>query len=218
MAMGVSIRRLMAIGAVALCAACRAAECPRWMSVMPVNEACEEELAADAADLGNTTFVDGIIWSCAVNPGGNPPSDKGAIFAKRWRKLSALVRKRSSISQGILLQATMGHGGFPGTPTPWQLTVKADGSSTYRMCPMDERFLAYIARTCRELSEAGPDFFMVDDDTRMIWGDVPGCFCPLHLAEFSRRTGRKWTRESVVEMLGKGDGSVARTWETVKFE
>ena len=84
------MKKITALGVaafcLALCAASCAAECPRWISVMPMNGVFEEEIAADAADLGNTTFVDGILWSCAVNPGGDPPSDKGAMFAKRWRK------------------------------------------------------------------------------------------------------------------------------------
>ena len=144
------------------------ATCPRWISVMPMRDDCVAELADDAADLGNTTFIDGIAWSCPVNPGGDPPDDKGAFYVKKWQTVSARVREKSSIKQGILLQATMGHGGFPGTPTPWQLAVKPDGTSVYRMCPMDERFLAYIARTCRAFSAARPDFFMIDDDTRLI--------------------------------------------------
>ena len=45
---------------------------------------------------------------------------------------------------------------------------------------------------------------MVDDDTRMIWGGVPGCFCPLHLEAFAKRTGRVWTREEVAKMLASG--------------
>ena len=46
-----------------------------------------------------------------------------------------------------------------------------------------------------------------------------GCFCPLHLAEFSRRTGRKWSREEVVSMLEKnGKGNDAKAWEAVKID
>ena len=136
------VERTKAMGlqiALALCICAPMAEaaapsaCPHWISVMPMRDDCAAELAADAADLGNTTFIDGILWSCAVNPGGDPPADKGAMFAKKWRTVSALVRENSSVRQGILLQATMGHGGFPGTPTPWQLAVKADGTSVYMM-------------------------------------------------------------------------------------
>lgn len=191
-------------------------DCPRWLSVMPLDDRHSAELADDAADLGKTTFIDGIAWMCSVHPGGNPPADKGASYAEMYRKTSSLLRKKSSLKQGILLQSTMGHGGYPGTPVPWQLIVRHNGTSVYRMCPLDERFLAYIARTCKTLSSAKPDFFMVDDDTRLVWMDVPGCFCPLHLAEFSKRTGRKWTREEVVAMLKKGESADRSAWMALK--
>ena len=211
--------KLISLAAAMACAEALAAQVfPRWISVMPMRTDCAAELAADAANLGDTTFVDAILWSCPVNPCGNPVDDKGSIYAKRWLIVSSLVKVKSNMRQGVLLQATMGHGGFPGTPTPWQLVVKADGTSIYRMCPMDERFLAYMARTCRQLSGAKPDFFMVDDDTRIVMGDVPGCFCPLHLAEFARRTGRTWSREEVVVMLGRGDSAESRKWEDVNVD
>ena len=193
-------------------------QCPRWMSVMPLHEGCEEALAKDAADLGNTTFVDGILWMCAVHPEGDPATDKAAMYVKRYKAASRILRGLSDVRQGILLQATMGHGGFPGTSTPWQLAVKADGNSVYRMCPMDERFLEYISHTCRTFAAAKPDFFMVDDDTRLIWGETPGCFCPLHLAEFSKRTRRSWTRQEVVSMLKKGVSRESDIWEAVKID
>ena len=37
------------------------ADIPRWLSVMPLHEHAADELAADAAALGNDTFVDGIV-------------------------------------------------------------------------------------------------------------------------------------------------------------
>ena len=201
------------------CVTMSAAEIPSWLSVMPLNEDSHEELARDCADLGNTTIVDGIAWSCTVNPEGDPVADRAAIYAECYRDVVTKLRALSKIKQGILLQATMGHGGFPGSVTPWQLAVKRDGTSVYRMCPMDGRFLAYITRTCRTFSDLRPDFFMIDDDTRLVWGDTPGCFCPLHLAEFSKRTGRKWTRDEVGDMLdSRNDPAMAARWDEVNVD
>ena len=202
-----------------LAASAAFAECPHWISVMPIPANRADELARDCADLGNTTFIDGIAWCCSVNPEGDPVADRAGIYAKCYRDVAPKLKALSKVQQGILLQATMGHGGFPGSVTPWQLAVKRNGTSVYRMCPMDERFLAYVARTCRTFSDLKPDFFMIDDDTRIIWDNVPGCFCPLHLAEFSKRTGRTWSREEVVKMLdSKKDPAMAAKWEEVKVD
>lgn len=216
-------RMISAAAFFAVCVMCSTAmstvEVPRWLSVMPLNEDGHDELARDCADLGNTTIVDGIAWSCAVNPEGDPVADRAAVYAGRYRDVAPKLRALSKIRQGILLQATMGHGGFPCSVTPWQLAEKRDGTSVYRMCPMDERFLDYIAHTCRTFSGLKPEFFMIDDDTRLIWGDTPGCFCPLHIAEFAKRTGREWTREEVVAMLDSGkDLAMADKWGVVNVD
>ena len=186
--------------------------CPRWISVMPLNAGDVESISEDAAMLGNETIVDGIAWSFAVHPAGDPVDDKAAEFAKRYRLAEPLVRARSKVAIGVLLQATMGHGGMPGTPAKFQRVVQPNGATIYRMCPLDKGFLDYIAAACRTFSAVKPDFFMVDDDTRLTWGvDMRGCFCPLHLAEFGRRTGRAWTREEVVAAF-KDDPETRKAW------
>ena len=192
--------------------------CPHWLSVMPLNEGNAASIAADAVALGEETIIDGIAWCCSIHPAGDPPADKAAIYAARYRETAPLVRARSRVKMGILLQSTMGHGGFPGARTPWQLAVHPDGTQTYRFCPLDRRLLDYVARACRTFDAEKPDFFMVDDDTRLVWEPVPGCFCPLHLAKLAEATGRAWTREEVVAKLREGDAALAATWERIKVE
>ena len=172
----------------------QAKECPRWISVMPLEETDVEGIAADAVAQGNETIVDGVAWITRLCPEGNPAADLAAQYASVYRKIEPKVRSRSRVRQGILLQSTMGHGGYPGEVSEYQASVKPDGTSVYRMCPLDSRFLDYIARSCRTLAALKPDFFMVDDDTRLVWDGVPGCFCPLHLAALEKATGRPWPR------------------------
>ena len=72
---------------------CRAdGDIPRWLSVMPLHDDAADELALDAAALGNDTFVDGIVWSCPVNPEGDPVTDRAGIYADRYRKVSSKLR------------------------------------------------------------------------------------------------------------------------------
>ena len=162
--MAVENRRLVALmgfAAVMFWAVTSKADVPHWLSVMPFHDNMADELANDCATLGNDTFVDGIAWSCPVNPEGDPVVDRAGIYASRYKKVAAKLRVQSSVKQGILLQSTMGHGGYPGTATPWQLAVKPNGESVYRMCPMDERFLNYISKTCKTFAKENIDFFFI---------------------------------------------------------
>ena len=213
-------RKIVRIASLACATAVLAAraDCPRWISVMPLHADRIDELAADAADLGNTTLIDGIAWSCAVHPAGDPVEDKAKRFAALCHEAVEKVRVQSKVQVGVLLQATMGHSAAPAVPAKFQCVVKPDGRSFYRMCPLDPGFLDYIAGQCRTFSTAKPDFFMIDDDTRLTLDpEATGCFCPLHLAEFAKRTGRTWTREEAVAAV-KGDPEVAAAWERMTVE
>ncbi len=190
-------------------------DCPRWISVMPLNADNIASVSADATMLGDETIIDGIAWSFPIHPAGNPVEDKASCFAARYREAEKLVRAHSRVRLGILLQATMGHGGEPGEPADFQRVVLPNGSTIYRMCPLDTAFRAYIAAACRTFSALKPDFFMIDDDTRLVWENAtPGCFCPLHLAEFGRRTGRTWTREEVLEACASAP-DIRKAWITL---
>ena len=74
---------LMGFAAVVFWAVASKADVPRWLSVMPLHDNKVDELANDCATLGNDTFVDGIAWSCPVNPEGDPVVDRAGIYVKR---------------------------------------------------------------------------------------------------------------------------------------
>ena len=196
----------------------QAAECPHWLSVIPLVEDDIDGIADDAVAQGDKTIIDGIAWLMRLCPEGNPVADLASQYAAIYRKIEPKVRARSKVKQGVLLQSTMGHGGYPGEVSGFQTAVKADGSTVYRMCPLDSRFMDYIGRSCRTLAALKPDFFMVDDDTRLVWGAVPGCFCPLHLSALEKATGRKWTRQEAVEQLQLGDREFRDVWEKIYFD
>ncbi|MBR3822256.1 MAG: hypothetical protein IKJ37_11650, partial [Kiritimatiellae bacterium] len=193
-------------------------ECPHWLSVIPLVEDDIDGIADDAVAQGDKTIIDGIAWLMRLCPEGNPVADLASQYAAIYRKIEPKVRARSKVKQGVLLQSTMGHGGYPGEVSGFQTAVKADGSTVYRMCPLDSRFMDYIGRSCRTLAALKPDFFMVDDDTRLVWGAVPGCFCPLHLSALEKATGRKWTRKEAVKMVQSGDAEFCKIWEKIYFD
>ena len=69
------------------------------------------------------------------------------------------------------------------------------------VCFLDPNWRAYYFETIRLYAREGFRVVWIDDDIRyhnhapLQWG---GCFCPLHVAEFNRRTGNHASREEIV--------------------
>lgn len=171
----------------------------RWLNVVPLLDRNEEELAEQLRWIKGNSLLDSAAFICTLVPEGDPAFDKAAVLARRFRKMKKLLAG-SGIKCGILLQATMGHGWVPDSRTPFQKVVSSDGNEPYIFCPLGNDFLRYIRGQIATLAAEEPDFFMLDDDTRLITGRN-GCFCPLHLAEMKRRTGTEFTRESLAQAL-----------------
>ena len=180
-----------------------------WINIAPLLPDHAEELAADQRWLVENTPVDAVAFCCTLVPEGDPAFDKAAVLAARFRRMKALLAG-SGVRCGILLQATMGHGWTPDSQTPFQKVILEDGREIYRFCPLGEEFLAYIRGQIAALAAEGPDFFMLDDDTRLITG-WNGCYCPLHLAEMGRRARRAFTRESLAAAV-HGEPETARLY------
>ena len=180
-----------------------------WINIAPLLPDHAEELAADQRWLVANTPIDSVAFICTLVPEGDPAFDKAAVLAARFRRLKALLAG-SGVRCGLLLQATMGHGWIPDSRTPFQRTVREDGSEPYTFCPLGEEFLAYIRGQIATLAAERPDFFMLDDDTRLITGRN-GCYCPLHVGEMERLTGRAFTRETLVAAV-HGEPETARLY------
>ena len=185
---------------------------PRWLNVAPLLPGHETELAADQREIFATTPTDAAAFIMTFTPEGDPAFDKAAVYAPRFLKMKELL-KGANGACGVLFQATMGHGWTPDSQTPWQKVVLPDGREPYIFCPLGKEFLAYLSRQAAQIAATRPDFFMIDDDTRLITCR-DGCFCPLHLAEFGRRTGRTFTRESLLKALAE-DPALLAQWDTL---
>lgn len=185
---------------------------PHWPSILPLTNEANDAAVEDAVFLGEHTLCDAIAWSCTLVPEGEPAMDKAAIYVERFQKVASRIRERSSVRQGFLIQATIGHGWVPGRATSWQKVIFENGNETYRFCPLGREFREYVAGQLKTLAAAKPDFFLVDDDTKLLSSKFDGCFCPLHLAEFAKQTGRTWTREELVAAMEAGDEALAAKW------
>jgi hypothetical protein len=86
----------------------------------------------------------------------------------------------------------------------WQFMVGDDGARSRTVpCPIDPQWKKYIGELYGLYAELKPEIIYIDDDFRyhnhrpVLWG----CFCPLHLAEMARRTGKALDRETLVERI-----------------
>ena len=180
-----------------------------WINIAPLLPDHAEEIAADQRWLVANTPIDSAAFICTLVPEGDPAFDKASVLAARFRRLKALLAG-SGVRCGILLQATMGHGWVPDSRTPYQKVTSEDGRERYTFCPLVTDFLAYIRGQIATLAAERPDFFMLDDDTRLITGRN-GCYCPLHIAAMARRTGRAFTRETLAAAV-HGEPETARLY------
>ena len=185
-------------------------ECPTWINVAPLLGDRVDELVADNRWLFENTLVDGAAFMLTLTPEGSPAFDKAGAYMPVFRRVQEGL-KGARGRCGVLFQATVGHGWTPDSPAPGQRFVGRGGGEAYVFCPLDDAFIAYLRGQADQIAAARPDFFMIDDDTRFITGR-DGCFCPLHLVEMHRRTGRTFTREALVEALAQ-EPDLARIYD-----
>jgi len=157
-------------------------------------------------------------------------TEPGLLALDEVHKRAAHLRRivpsfrNAGLEVHINVMSTLGHG------APTLNTVAALGfdpmvdhlgmASLGTPCPLDTRFLAYVAEVYGHMAQAGASTLWVDDDVRYGGHGTPGigCFCPLHLERISALLGRPVTREEIVGRLDRDgpeptDERVA--WQTV---
>ncbi len=187
----------------------------QMLNVAPLLDGYEKEMAQDVLALYSGNAISETAFIMTLVPEGNPVADKAAMLAEKYRKQRAAIGE-TEMPVGILLQATMGHGWAPNAQAPFQKLKVADGSTPYMFCPLDTAFQRYIFDAVRKLAALKPDFFMLDDDFRMLTGRG-GCFCPLHIARFNEITGKNYTEKTLREAV-KNDAAVARAYDKLLME
>lgn len=85
----------------------------------------------------------------------------------------------------------------------WQPLVDPNGREASAMvCFLDPDWQNYYLKSLRLYAQEGFRVVWIDDDIRyhnhqpLEWG---GCFCPLHIAEFNKRTGVQADRNTIVQ-------------------
>ena len=127
--------------------------------------------------------------------------------------LRPVVRRlrEAGLKVSINMWTTIGHsdiGRDERSRFSWQFMVGDDGAECHAIpCPIDPKWKSYVGELYRLNASLEPEIIYADDDFR--YHNHPpakwGCFCPLHLAEMERRTGKKLTREELVHQILSAD-------------
>ena len=72
-------------------------------------------------------------------------------------------------------------------------------------CPLDETFSTVFCGAVKKLAAMHPQLIMLDDDYRLnLRPYYMGCFCHLHMAEYTRRIGEEIPREQLEGLIFSG--------------
>ena len=101
--------------------------------------------------------------------------------------------------------------------------TRADGSlAPFANCPLDPAFQKRMAEDMAEFCRiAKPANLFVEDDYSIFAASNLGCFCPHHLAAFSKRMGKEYTREELAEILQSQDPAavpIIKAWRELNKE
>lgn len=190
-----------------------------FVSIIP-NFAGDEEYLADLIrERYQRAGITRFAMSYPMHPQGMDVFDKIRQQAASFRRLKSLLQG-APFKLGILVQSSIGHGGYwnlaPECGIDGMKSLSGNGTESVRFCPFEPNFLDYIYKAVKMAALEGPDFFMGDDDMRM----SENCYCPYHLSRLEEKTGRRFTREELVEYLKdvKPFDPIAKAFEEVNIE
>ena len=169
-------------------------------SIMPLDEEHIAEICEDIRQQVKNGVAACPLFKMTLVPEGIPPVNKAEAFCKTYCRYKEQL-DQMGIPNGVLVQATIGHG-WNLERFPYQrYTNLTDGKTPDVVCPYDEGFRKYIRDAFETIAKCEPDHIMVDDDFRLIARPGKGCACPLHLARFAELAGIELTREALWDNL-----------------
>jgi hypothetical protein len=147
-----------------------------------------------------------------------PTLEEHRASAERMARAAGKTRA-AGILPGIQIANTLGHSDRPMYPSEggtYPPIVGPDGTAAKMCwCPRSPGLHEYVSEMMRAYAAWQPSSVWIDDDLRM-QNHSPvryGCFCEVCLSEFSKESGRAWSRESLVEALNApDDGTVRVAW------
>ena len=169
-------------------------------SIMPLDIDHLEELSHDIKDQYERGVSTCPLFSMTLVPEGTPVWDKVGPMCEKFAKFRDKLSPHN-VPVGVLVQASLGHS-YTLVPTSYQKVIGVRDGKTYDVhCPLDKDFIEHFKGVLRRIASEHPKSIMLDDDFRLAMRPSEGCACPLHLAEFERRIGKRYTREQLAEHI-----------------
>lgn len=170
----------------------------RMINIAPLLTRHRSEMLADLRRLSGDGGVTDVAFMLPMAPEGEVPTPAKAVhLSDCFREMKEGLRG-SGLRVGVLLQSTIGHG--PRSDAGFQRIVNSQGRDTACMCPLGRGFRKYIGDAVATLARARPDFFLVDDDFRLLHFRH-GCFCAAHVAALNRLSAADYDRPRLLEAL-----------------
>lgn len=174
-----------------------------YYSIMMFDTEHINEICDDIKFQIENGIADCPLFNMTLVPEGNPPVDKAAAFCKKYRLFQEKLHSMG-LKCGILVQATIGHGGPLAADFPYEHLINlTDGKKQSIVCPYDEGFREYIKNVMTTLAHENPDVIMVDDDFRLYHRSGKGCACPLHLKAFNEKAGTSFDRQMLLKSVNE---------------
>lgn len=186
-------------------------------SMMPLNVTHFDDMCADIKDQYKRGITTCPLFIMTLVPEGDPVWDKAGPMCEKFGRFRDELEK-DGVPSGVLIQASLGHGyDINLAPFTRFLGVK-DGEEKNVYCPYDKDFLAHFKGVMKRIASEHPAAIMLDDDFRIMMRPGNGCACKLHMAEFERRTGKKWNRDEMWAHIESHPADDPLTVEFIKMQ
>lgn len=186
-------------------------------SMMPLVTDHFEEMVADIIEQYRRGVTTCPLFIMTLVPEGDPVWDKAGQMCEKYERFREAL-DRDGVPSGVLIQASLGHGYDINLAPFTRFLGVRDGEEKNVYCPLDKDFLAHFKGVTKRIAEAKPKAIMLDDDFRLLMRPGNGCACKLHMAEFERRTGKKWSRDEMWAHIESHPSDDPLTREFIKMQ
>ena len=170
----------------------------KFFTIMPFVPTDVDFMVQEYRRFHRESGLDLLLPSMTLFPEGDNPYKKLKLFTAAFAELKKKL-EGSGIHLGILIQSLIGMGWSSNIATSrFQSLVNHLGiARPMRTCPLDPGFQEYCKYTVSSLAKLGPELLLIDDDTCLLNNDKLECFCPLHVAKFSKH----YERDELIDLV-----------------